>query len=515
MRARIARSVVAAALGALLLPALVAGHPLGNFTINHFAGLHVSADRILVDLVIDRAEIPAYEEHRRLDRDGNGVIDAAEASEARRSGCTALLPHLSLLLDGQPLPLTAVASGLTFPEGAAGLPTMRLVCELESRLPAAIRGAATLTFEDRSFAERIGWREIVAVGNGVVLDALAVGPGGASNRLTAYPQDLLAQPPDVRAMSLRVTPGGVPGPAWKAPDAQRLEDAAVPAAVGVRPVAAVPGGVAEDLAALVNVADLTPVALLVSLLVAIGLGMAHAVSPGHGKTIMAAYLLGSRGTARQALGLGLAVAASHTAGVTGLALLSIAAAGVLPADRLYPVLATASGGLVVVIGANMLRTRLRELRSRAGTADHGHEHPHPHDHHGHPHDHHGHPHDHHGHPQHPTLPGPSAGVSWRGLVAIGLSGGLVPSASALILLLGSVAAGRVAYGLVLVVGFGAGMAVVLAGVGLVVLRAGVVARKLPSAARLRSLMPLGDIALAGLILVVGVVLTGQAISQVR
>jgi nickel/cobalt exporter len=273
----------------------------------------------------------------------------------------------------------------------------------------------------------------------------------------------------------------------------------------------VPGGVADDLAALVDVADLTPLAILLSLAVAFGLGIVHALSPGHGKTIMAAYLVGSGGSSRQAIGLGLAVAVSHTLGVLALAAITLGASSVLPPERLYPVLGVASGALVIVIGGSLLWSRLRALlRTRADAKVHArahangaaHEHGHAHDHdHGHGH---GHSHD----------PEPGGTVSWRGMLALGLSGGLVPSASALILLLGSIAAGRVAYGLVLVLGFGVGMAVILTAIGLLLVHARRLVERRPSTARLQRLALPVQLATASLVVVLGVVLTGQALTQV-
>jgi len=281
----------------------------------------------------------------------------------------------------------------------------------------------------------------------------------------------------------------------------------------------VPGGAGRDLAALVDVQDLTPIAIIVSLAIAFGLGVIHAISPGHGKTIMAAYLVGGRGSSRQAVGLGLAVTVSHTLGVLVLAGITLAASSLLPPERLYPVLGVASGALVIVIGGSLLWQRLRVLLAaaahrRAHAAGDAHDHGHAHedgDGHagGHAHGH-GHAHD---HAQAPDS------ISWRGLLALGLSGGLVPSASALILLLGSIAAGRVAYGLVLVVGFGLGMAVVLAGIGLLLVKAQrLVERRMaggaPSMDRLRRLAMPVQLATAALVVVLGVVLTGQALTQV-
>jgi ABC-type nickel/cobalt efflux system permease component RcnA len=276
----------------------------------------------------------------------------------------------------------------------------------------------------------------------------------------------------------------------------------------------VPGGVGEDLARLVDVDDLTPLAILVSLAIAFGLGIVHALSPGHGKTIMAAYLVGGRGSSRQAMGLGVAVAISHTIGVLALALLTLAASSVLPPERLYPILGLASGGLVIAIGGSLLWSRLRALSAerrhvRAHAVGREHDHPHDHDH-GHGHDH-GHSHGHgHGHEHEPS----SGAISWRGLIALGLSGGLVPSASALILLLGSIAAGRVAYGLVLVLGFGLGMAAVLTGIGLLLVHARrFVEGRRPEAGMRRLALPI-QLATASLVVVLGLVLTGQALTQV-
>jgi ABC-type nickel/cobalt efflux system permease component RcnA len=521
------RVVAAAASGvfALLVPAIAMAHPLGNFTINHFAAIRVAPDRISLDVVIDRAEIPAFQETQLLDRDADGALSAAELDAARVPACEQLAAQLVLSVDGAPVRSVVTSAGLSTPPGAGGLSTMRLVCEYEAALAAPLRDGASISFEDRSFAERIGWREIVVVRDGV--DGT-----GASSRLTAYPKDLLAQPLDQRSTAFAVGPGTFSSGAWTAPDAQPVAaDGGTPVAAragdsgagrpSVVAVGAVPGGVAENLAGLIDVQDLTPLAILASLLVAFGLGVVHAVSPGHGKTIMAAYLVGARGSSRQAIVLGLAVTVSHTLGVLALALITLAASSILPPERLYPILGVASGALVIAIGTSLLWTRLRAVaagrRQRTQPPQfhwspaHGASHPHEHGH-GHDHGHgHGHGHDH-GHGHAPV--DPNAGISRRGLIALGLSGGLVPSASALILLLGSIAAGRVAYGLVLVLGFGLGMAVVLAGIGLVIVRAKSLVDRRPSIDGLRRFTAPIQLATASLVLVLGIVLTGQALTQV-
>ena len=282
--------------------------------------------------------------------------------------------------------------------------------------------------------------------------------------------------------------------------------------------AVVPGGVAAtDLPDIFRQTNLTPVVVLLSLLAASALGAGHALTPGHGKTLMAAYLVGTRGSARHAIGLGAAVSVSHTVGILVLAAVVLAATDVVAPDvivRGAPLVAAIS---IVVIGGWML---LGEVRRRRGatTSDHGHRHDHDHDH-GDAHDHasdQAHPHDAHGHPHphaHPHVPGSS--ITWRSLFVLGLAGGLIPSTSALLILLGAIAAGRPAFGLVLVVAFGLGMAAVMSGVGLVLVTARDRVDRVQAGiglGRFREAIPL---VAAVVVLGFGVVLTGQAWSVIQ
>jgi nickel/cobalt transporter (NicO) family protein len=525
-RRRLSIASIAAVVGlalATLVPGVVSAHPLGNFTINHYAGLRLAADRLAVDLVIDEAEIPTFQERQRIDTDGDGTINPTELAAERLAACPRLAGQLRASIDGRALTFQVDAAGLSFLPGAGDLTTMRIVCELSAPIQPAIDAPAALHFEDDSFAERIGWREIVARGDGITLAAPGLLQTSPSERLTHYPTDLLSRPLAMASIDVAAQPGGPALGAWSAPDATPLQAATEPGPPVLPAIGAIPGGIGSDLASIVTTGDLTPALLLGSLLVAVGLGAAHALSPGHGKTIMAAYLVGTRGTTRQALALGLAVTVSHTLGVLALAAITLAAANVLPPERLYPILGVASGALVIAIGASLLLRRARDLRAHAGGgADHGDDHDHGHAH-GHEHDRgHDHPHgdaDPHGHAHpHPGGAGGAdaavAGVSWRSLFALGLSGGLVPSASALILLLGSIATGRVGYGLVLVVAFGVGMALVLSGVGLALVHASRLATRLPAARALGQRWTIVQVAVAGLVVVLGIVLTSQALTQV-
>jgi ABC-type nickel/cobalt efflux system permease component RcnA len=490
MRRLVGALAVALALLALL-PALALAHPLGNFTINHFAGLRLAGGQIDLDVVIDRAEIPAFQERQRLDADGDGKVSSSEQEQARQAACPALAQNLALTVDSTQLTLQTMAAGVSFPPGAGGLPTMRVVCEYAAALPRSATASSAVTFVDKSFAERIGWREIV----------YGTDQAGVSQRLTNYPQDLLTQPLDVTSIQVPLSSIEASAAGWLPPDAQPLSN--ISGGAGVTPIqggaAAVPGGIGGELSAMIDARDLSPLVVLASMLIAMGLGAAHALSPGHGKTIMAAYLVGTRGTARHALALGMTVTVSHTLGVLTLALVTLLASSAIPPERLYPVLGVGSGVTVVIIGAWLLFSRLRVVhagRQHAAAHAHGHEHAHDHD--------HGHTHG----------PEPGQPLSWRGLFALGLSGGLMPSAAALILLLGSISAGRVGYGLLLVVGFGLGMALVLGGVGLALVYAARLVTRLPARNRFAGSAQLLQMATAGLVIVLGVVLTSQALTQV-
>jgi ABC-type nickel/cobalt efflux system permease component RcnA len=458
-------AVLAALAWLALLPATALAHPLGNFTINHYAGLTIGRTSIVVDLVIDMAEIPTFQERQGMDADGDGSVSDEESAAWAGTACQTLATTIRLDRDGQPQTAATSSHLVSFLGGAGGLSTLRLECRLSASLVPPLDAPATFTFSDPSYAERIGWREVVVTADGTVLDAHGLPSVSASQKLTSYPASMLAQPLDLRTATIGARPaaeaGSSSGPAAKPAPVE-------PAPMAAAPNGAVPGGVAAELPDIFRTTDLTPVVLLLSLGTAVALGAGHALTPGHGKTLMAAYLVGSRGTSVHAVGLGLSVAVSHTLGIVVLALLIVGAQGLLPPDvevRAAPVVAAIS---IVAIGGWMLvaevRRRLAARRS-AGRHHDGHdEHPHEHSHEHMAGDAEG-EHSHGGIP-HRHLPPSATALSWRGLFVLGLAGGLIPSTSALLILLGSIAAGRPAFGLVLVVAFGLGMAAVMTGVGL-------------------------------------------------
>ncbi|HEY7969230.1 MAG TPA: hypothetical protein VID95_04490 [Candidatus Limnocylindrales bacterium] len=556
-RRRVALPALLAVLAIVAVPAIASAHPLGNFTINHYAGLTVGRDAIALDVVIDMAEIPAFQERQSMDTDQDGSVSDAEGDAWAATACAGLTNDLHLGLGGAALVATPVAHAMSFPPGAGGLSTLRLECGYRAPFATALAGSSALTFSDSSWSERIGWREIVATADGTILDTHGLPATSPSAKLTAYPADMIAQPLDIRSASIAVRPDPAARPA------------ATPAAVAPAPATgpgiavaadrpdpaapapgAVPGGVASELPSIFQSTDLTPFVLLASLASAVALGAWHALTPGHGKTLMAAYLVGSRGTSLHAVGLGLSVATSHTLGIVALALVIVGAQGVLPPDvvvRVTPVVAAVS---ILAIGGWMLVNEVRRRRaSRATQArddDHAHGHARAHAHpldeaaHGHDHaarpsgdgdghDHHADhahadDHDHaqaagddagvhsHGGRAHSHLPPSDRTLSWRGLFVLGLAGGLIPSTSALLILLGSIATGRPAFGLVLVVAFGLGMAAVMTGVGLVMVVARGRLDRMPSRSTLGRLATAAPLLASVAVLGLGVVLTWSAVA---
>ncbi len=332
------RLVVAAGLvAALLAPIAAQAHPLGNFTINRFSRIEVSGPRVYVFYVLDMAEIPTFQA---------GKIDAA--AYARHIAANA---HLTV--GGRPVALVPLKRALAHPMGAGGLHTTRL--EIVLRGP-VLAGASSFAYRDANYSDRIGWKEVL----------VGASTASRSHELRSYPKDMLQSPLDVTAASGQLAPAHGPdvvpalssGKSLEAPD--RVADA--------------------GFAKLVGRSHLSLLVILVSLGAAIFWGAAHALSPGHGKTIVTAYLVGQRGTPWHAALLGLIVTVTHTIGVFGLGIVTLLLSQFIVPDHLYPWLNLASGLLVVGIGGSVLFARVRpRLRHRLSHAR-GHEHDHGHSH---------------------------------------------------------------------------------------------------------------------------------------
>jgi len=482
--------VLAAGLMLLLTSGVARAHPLGNVTVNHYDGLLLRPDAVELTAVVDRAEIPAAQALRELDPDGDP--DAGLLARRAAGECGDLADAARLTVDGAEVDWDVRSSDAEVLPGVAGLPTLRLSCELEAG--ADLSAASTVSFRDDHLADRIGWREITADGSGVRLIDSPVPTRSISDELRSYPDDLLSSPLDVRSLEVATEPGENTGEG--APVSVRSRD----------PFGAALAALDRRVQSLVGDRGMTPVVGALAVLLAVLLGCGHALLPGHGKTVMAAYLTGRRGRPRDALVVGATVTATHTAGVLVLGM-AISLSSTLAGDQVLRWLGVASGALVAVIGIVLLRGALQGDPAARPVAQHL---PEPvlatagtgrvagpaaelHDHAGHRHDHHGHDHGHHR----------------SGLVGMGVAGGLVPSPSALVVLLASVGLGRTLFGVLLVLAYGLGMAstLMVVGLGLMRLRDRLAARP----RRLRWLARAVPVVTASLVFLLGLALAVRGV----
>ena len=477
MRRILVRAGVLAILALTLLPAVTSAHPLGNFTINHFARVSPSAHTIDVHWVLDMAEIPAFTEIRTMDTNRDGAAGPDERAAWLDAVVPSYLAGLQLTVDGRAVgPWRVVDKDLSFPTGQGGLPTLRLELDLTLAADAPAAGVA-VQFDDSTFADHIGWREIVVEpGSGVRIPSTDAAAASVTDELRRYPPEAAASPMDVRQAKLRVV-------------ADASASAVASSGEGSSS-AGVPSRGQDALAGLIA-GELTPLSGVLAVLAALGLGAIHGVSPGHGKTLVAGYLIGSRGTMRQAVWLGLTVAVSHTIGVLLLGAVTLAATAMLLPERIIAWLALGSALLVIGLGGSLA---VDQLRPRRGAARHHHPHAHPHS----------AAHDHSHEDSTPAL-------TTRVLAALGIVGGIVPSASALLVLLVAVSMHRLVFGLVLIGAFGLGMAFVLAGISasVVVLRGRLADGRATwtqtaAARRIGSALPLAS---ALVVVVIGIALT--------
>jgi nickel/cobalt exporter len=502
VRTLLARALLVALFAALAIPAIAGAHPLGNFTTNQLTQVRVDGDQVRVHYVLDQAEIPTFQQLQRYDADGNGAIEGPERRPLLREVLGEVSSGLQLSAGDRPLRLSAARNvELSFPPGQGGLTLTRVEADFAAPLE---RPRATIALTNDAYSDRVGWNAIQALpGTGTDVDS-SVPATDPTDALRAYPQDLLSSPPDDRQATFQVAPGTG---RISAPDGLVGGDTTTERSLD---------GFANALAG----GNTHGVLILFLLAAAFGWGALHALSPGHGKAMVAGYLVGARGTPRHAAILGLTVTATHTVAVFAFGLVTLAASQYVLPERLYPWLGVASGAMVIAVGIGVIRSRLRRWRSLRGEVegqsgahehqDHGHDHAH---HHGHGDNHeHGHGHDH-GHRHHPA---PGEPITMRGLLALGISGGIVPCPSALVVLIAAISQHRIGLGMVLILAFSLGLAATLTAVGLAVIWSGRLVRRLRLerrflGGRLSGALPALS---AGLIVVAGVLITVRAIPQI-
>jgi ABC-type nickel/cobalt efflux system permease component RcnA len=518
-----------------------AAHPMGNFSVNHYSKIVLESNRIRIRYFIDLAEIPTFQELQQagiaataIDPDSKVVLDylGVRGAELGRG--------LILNVEGHRTPLRIISSGAIFPPGAGGLPTMKMGFVYEAAYPPSLsaddRQHISLNYVDNNYPGHTGWKEIVALASSGSLLRSSVPTIDKSAELTNYPTDLLNSPPQNLDASLEAASAPAPSlttgmvkastlPAHKVAAVSRSGGAAAVKAPEAPAAKAGPDSIQRSSAPapgirlqanaqqtprsrfteLIEAENLSPWFLLTAAIIAIGLGGLHALEPGHGKTIVAAYLVGSKGTARHAALLGVIVTVSHTVGVFALGAITLYASRYIVPEQLYPWLGALSGVTIAGLGCYML------LRRLTGTAtDHSHT-----------------PGASHGHwkfwkrtegkePESKpgfAEPGPNQAVSLTQLLTLGITGGIIPCPAALIVLLSAFALHRIGLGFFLIVAFSVGLAAVLIGFGMLM----VYARRFMTHLRVdgpltRRWLP---VASSAFITVLGLILTIQALSTVH
>jgi nickel/cobalt transporter (NicO) family protein len=438
----------------LLLTALaLSAHPMGNFSVNHYSRLYFKASLMELTYVLDLAEIPTFQ----LMGDWNiDWKDQATLSVRSTQQAQEWLDQVSLTQAGRRVPLRIRSVSPAAAEGAGGMPVLRTSITAEATLR-----PGEVTYEDRNFAGRAGWKEIVVDHDpSAVIGQSSQTSGDRSKSLTYYPTDPSITPPQDltarvqwSAVASQISRGAGRGAGLRPADS----GAAIPAPFSQQQPEA-PGTVVRGdfLSRMLQQKKLPGAVILLGILVAFGLGAMHAMSPGHGKTIVAAYLVGSRGTLKHAALLGMVVTSTHTFTVFLLGLGMLFFQQYFVPEKIVPVLGVISGLSIVSIGLMLLYQR--------ASHDHSHE-------------------------LGSARPGRSRIAELRGaqrhsdshmiegeitpasLIALGISGGMVPCPSALILMLSAIALGHPGVGLVLLVGFSTGLALVLMAFGMLAIYA--------------------------------------------
>ena len=459
----------------VIFPAAVFAHPMGNFTINHYSGIYVENGWIEIRYLIDMAEIPTFQE---LQRSGlTGRVDDPRLQEYLSSQGQAFMRGLRITLNGVPVSLSLATQDVIFPVGAGNLPTMKFRFVYHSEVTeGCLSASCQLNYEDNNFADHAGWKEIVIVpGAGVSISASTVPRQDKSGELSNYPTDLLNSPPqqlNAQANLSFVKSRGEAASALSALSEETRQSAQHSSnsvgAVSHRDLdlqgtkagltANQQGTPRNSFTELIGTKKIGLGIALLAALISAGLGALHALEPGHGKTIVAAYLVGSRGTARHAFLLGMIVTTAHTAGVYLLGGITIYAQKYILPERIYPFLGVLSGILIAGMGCYLFLQRyLGEGFS------HKHEYPVGGE----------------NKAVESSQTPKSRKISTRQLAVLGVTGGIIPCPAALVVLLSAVALHRTVFGLYLIVAFSLGLAGVLIAMGIFAVYAGRLMSNLP------------------------------------
>lgn len=448
-------------LGALALlvtllapPRAALAHPLDVYLQATY--ITVSPTEIVVELDLTPGVLVAPEVLAALDSDGDGQITDAESS----AYVDAILSNVVLQVDGQSTPLTVTRIDMpTYLNIQAGYGTIRVFTT--ASLTGDLTGTHQIAYANNNAPTGAAYQVNTFVENGAAITL------GTQNR------DDIQQ-----SLTVDYAIGGAPLDTAESSDTGSETTAAETTQ-------------ARRLLSYLDTPSLSPSKLLLALALAGLLGGLHALTPGHGKTLVAAYLVGSRGTVRHAAALGGIVTFTHTASVVAIGLIALFASHFIVPSVLVPTLQVISGVLVVLMGARLIRQRWTAYRRQHSN--------HAHDHHHHHHHGDGHLHSH--------LP-PAEGFKFGSLLAMGVSGGLVPCPEALGIMIVAVGLNRILLGLGLIVSFSFGLAAVLIAIGILLVRSrSLVERFGTLGGRFTTSLPLGS-AVIVTVLGVGIIVNG-------
>lgn len=340
---RLGLAVIVVILAIICTTVTVFAHPLGNFTVNRYSRLEIGATELELLYVIDMAEIPSHRLRTEIDSNGDGVLSAAEQQQFLAVEAERLAQNFTLTINGQSVVLQHQMLNLHFVEG-------QQACR-----PHASRRAFSRTLRQRQWQSHLtittrtlpgnGWQEVVVQAvDGIALVNSDVPASDLSDELRNYPTDLLTNPPVVNGAKVDFRLGAV-GDGKTSGQGDK-----VTGATGATGIAKPADGFAE----LIKTEVLTPWAILLAIVAAFGWGAAHAMSPGHGKTIVGADPAGRRGTVNHAVFLGLTTTITHTAGVFGLGLVTLFLSNFILPEAIW--LGVASGLMIVTLGLALLES---------------------------------------------------------------------------------------------------------------------------------------------------------------
>jgi nickel/cobalt exporter len=508
-------------------------HPLGNFSINQYWLVDLRGDDFDIYYVLDIAEIPSFREMDTLDSDLDEKMSPEEIEAYLTTTVPKLVEQMSFTYGGQALSLRLKRQALEVYEGTGGMPVFNILLDLSvdawtwpsDGMPEKIQFRSSAHENAQGFREALlllDGRYAVGFGPWVEDDADELryltmimedekknpllqsfynvfqfdflSGDGASISTAQFEKDFswtaTARIDDITKIVLAEQEMII-----ESADAEE-EDVAQEAS----PVSdefrnaerAAPTGSAVNDSLLTRVTDtlrseeLTAGMILFAMGISLILGMGHAFSPGHGKTVMAAYLIGERGTTWHALVLGVIVTVVHVWSVFLIGLIVLYASETVSDEQINFWTGMASGAIIVAIGVFLFFGRYQKyiiaLHGMGQTHEHDdHEHSHDHDH-SHTHDHdHGHAHDHdhgHGHHHHGDGHGHSHVIegqnglppTYWNILWLGISGGIVPCPAALLVLMGAINFGRLGLGMLMITSFSFGLALVLVVIGIAVVK---------------------------------------------